>query len=347
MVVADVSLLAPSGLLACALALVPVVVLWWTARRQQRTAAVLRLVGASPRRLVHPGVLAVAACVLLGVALAQPVLTTTQSRVARTSSEVVFVADVSQSMRASVGRDRPARIDEARAVIGRLRGQIPGVPAGISGLTDRVLPFVFPTLDRSAFSETLVRSVRVDSPPPQDVSTVATTYSPLASLVADGFYSRTAEHRTCVLVTDGETRDGAGDVGSLAGRRGCRLVVVRVGTPADRIYDARGRVDAAYRPEPSGATSTEQLARVAGGSVFTSAQLAAAGGAVAAAADVGPQGRVGVETSVRSLAPYLAVVSLLCVTLLLTGTGRGARYRAGRYGAGELSEPLLRREGLA
>ena len=92
------------------------------------------------------------------------------------------------------------------------------MPAGISGLTDRVLPYLFPTVDEGVFAATLEQSVAAEAPPPQDVATVATTFATLPSLVRDGFFSRRAKRRTCVLVTDGETRGlgpAPGDAGSL------------------------------------------------------------------------------------------------------------------------------------
>ena len=46
----------------------------------------------------------------------------------------------------------------------------------------------------------------IESPPPQQVSTNATSFEALTSLARDGFFTRRAAQRTCVLVTDGETR---------------------------------------------------------------------------------------------------------------------------------------------
>jgi hypothetical protein len=317
MPLAGLSLLAPWGLLACALALVPLAVLALAFARQRRVAATLGLEPEPMRRVLRAAALPVAACLALGVAAAHPVLTTTTVVKARTASEVVFVTDVSRSMLASRRAGGPSRLDAARAAVARLRAAVPGVPAGISGLTDRILPYAFPTLDRGVFAETLGSSVRVDAPPPQEASTVATTFAPLAALVRDGFFSPGATHRTCVLVTDGESRSGAGSLGGLAGDRGCRLLVVRVGAPSDRIYGANGLVEAGYRPESGAATTVAQVARAAGGAAFSAGDLGAAGAALEAAADVGPSSAVGVAETTRSLAPVFAGLGLLCIALSL------------------------------
>jgi hypothetical protein len=317
MPLAGLSLLAPWGLLACGLGLVPLGVLALAFARQRRVAAVLGLEPAPASRVLGVAALPVAACLALGVAVAQPVLTTTSEVTARTASEVVFVTDVSRSMLASRRPGAPTRLDQARDVVARLRATVPAVPAGISGLTDRVLPYAFPTLDRGVFAETLASSVRVDAPPPQEVSTVATTYAPLAALVRDGFFSPAATHRTCVLVTDGESRGDVGPVSALARGRGCRLVVVRVGSPSERIYGANGKVEAGYRPESGAAATVAQLARAAGGAAFSAGDLGAAGTALKAAADVGPSRRAGVAETTHSLGPFLAALAILAVALTL------------------------------
>ncbi len=204
--VASVSLLAPYGLLACLLALVPLAVVALAFRRQRRVSRALGLEPVPGRRALRAAALPAVACLMLGVAVAEPAITTTTERSARTSSEVVFVTDVSRSMTASSGPGAPTRLDRARSIVAELRRSVPDVPAGLSGLTDRVLPYAFPTLDPQTFSSTLAGSVQAESPPPQAISDVATSFEPLSALSRDGFYTPGTEHRTCVLVTDGETR---------------------------------------------------------------------------------------------------------------------------------------------
>ena len=193
--------------------------------------------------------LPVLACLLVGVAAARPVWMTTERQTARTSSEVVFVTDVSQSMLASPRAGAPTRLDRTRSVVRQMRAAVPDVPAGVAGLTDRALPYLFPTLDAGAFDDTVRRSVLPDAPQPQGIADVTSNFVPVAQLARNGFYSPEARHRTCVLVTDGETRS------VLPAPRGCTLIVVRVGGSGDRIFGRNGRVDAEYRPEGSAAST--------------------------------------------------------------------------------------------
>ncbi len=246
---------------------------------------------------------------MLGVAVAEPAITTTTERSARTASEVVFVADVSRSMTASSGPGAPTRLDHARSIVAELRRSVPDVPAGLSGLTDRVLPYAFPTLDPQTFSSTLAGSVQAGSPPPQAISDVATSFEPLSTLSRDGFYTPGTERRTCVLVTDGETRTASSWGG------GCNLLVVRVGSSADRIYAANGKVDAAYRPESTAAGTVGRLARAAGSVPDSEGDVGAAASELQRIADVGPSERVGTGQAVHTLAPLFAAIALLAVTL--------------------------------
>ena len=187
---------------------------------------------------------------------------------------------------------------------------MPDVPAGLSGLTDRVLPYAFPTLDGQAFSETLARSVQVESPPPQAVSDVATSFEPLSALSRDGFYRPGTEHRTCVLVTDGETRDQ-----TVSWNGGCKLVVVRVGTATDRIYAARRQGRCRVPAESTAADTVSRLARAAGSRPTREGTSAAAAAALRRLADVGPSHRVGTAQSVHALAPLFAALALVAVAL--------------------------------
>ena len=267
---------------------------------------------------------------------------TTETRRLRTSSEVVFVVDVSRSMLAASSAEGPTRLDRARDVVRSLRASVDAVPAGLTGLTDRALPYLFPTADDRAFDRTLARSVSDDAPPPQEVNLVATTFEPMATIGRDGFFSPRTRFRTCVLVTDGEARTGGeeaqgGGAGgfsplpslapdasaptgpsagasvdpavsgaALAGRDGCRLVAVRVGSGADRIYGPSGVAEAQYRPDAAASSKVERFAEAAGGSAFAEDDLDGAAAALRKAALQGPVESVSRQATVRRLGPYLA-----------------------------------------
>jgi hypothetical protein len=318
-VLASLTFLSPRGGLLALVALVPLAVLAVSTLRIERIARTLRLPPASRRAALVPAAIAAAACVFIGIAAAQPVWSSTERHRARTESQVFFVVDVSRSMAAAQGQSGSPRLARARAAVVRLRDAVPAVPAGIAGLTDRVLPYLFPTLDEQAFAATMARSVLIESPPPQQVSTNATSFDALASLARDGFFDRSASRRTCVLVTDGETRSYSpvAVVGALGGPRGCRLLVVRVGNPAERVFGADGSPEAAYAPDAAAADKTRSLAEAAGGEAFSEDDLAAAAAALGRAADVGPVGRQRTGASEVALAPYAAALGLAAVLLLL------------------------------
>jgi hypothetical protein len=181
--------------------------------------------------------------------------------------------------------------------------------------------------------------VAPDAPPPiQSFSVVASSFEPLATLGRDGFFSPNARFRTCVLVTDGEARTGgdepesdgggltplpslapdpattgseptadpAASGAALAGRDGCRLVAVRVGSGSDRIFGAAGVVEAEYRPDAAAASTLERFAEAAGGSAFSADELDRAAAELRKAALQGPVESVSRQATTRRLAPYLA-----------------------------------------
>jgi hypothetical protein len=320
-VAAALTFLTPLGALVALAALLPLTALAVTAHRADRVARSLRLEPAGPTVLVLPAVLAGLAFASLGVAAAQPALRTVHRQDVHTQSQIFFVVDVSRSMAASPTLNGPTRLARARKVVARLRAAVPDVPSGLAGLTDRVLPYLFPTASPVAFEETLRRSVLIEAPPPQQVSTNATSFDALGSLARDGFFERPSGTRTCVLVTDAETRSYATEevARSLDGARGCRLLVLRVGGAGERVFGADGTPEGGYAPDPAAVAKAQQLAEAAGGRAFDEASLGAASSALRRAAEVGPVRREAARVTKRALAPYaagLAAVLLLVLVVL-------------------------------
>lgn len=303
----------PAGAALCGLALVPLCVLALALRRNRQVARALGLDPAGPRAALPAALAAAGVCALLGLAVAQPVLLTTRERSVRTASEVMFVIDVSRSMAAAGSEGATPRLERARTAVRRLRSAVPEVPAGISGLTDRVLPFLFATPDAEVFAETLRRSVALEAPPPQEVATVATSFAALLALPRDGFFSRSAKRRTCVVVTDGESVpfSAVGVGGPLRGSRGCRTVVVHVWSPGERVFRPDGTPEANYSPAADARSNVDRLAAAAGGSSFAEDELDAAAGALRSAAVTGPEARSTEVPAQRALAPWLAGLALL------------------------------------
>ena len=354
----SIELLDPRMLALSIVAGVPVAAGAAVVVRSRSAARTLGLRPAPLAGMLAPLAVAGLGCVVAAAAAAQPVLETTEVRKQRTASEVVFVVDVSRSMRAASSAEGPTRLDQARAIVRSLRASVEDVPAGLTGLTDRALPYVFPTGNQRAFEDVLARSVTPEAPPPiTSFSIVATSLEPLTTLGRAGFFSPDARFRTCVLVTDGEARtsgaepeDGGGgglapappslapdtappspgssldpavSGGALSSRDGCRLVAVRVGTEADRIYGPSGVVEAQYRPEAAAASTLERFAEAAGGSVFTDEDVDRAADALREAAEQGPVAEIAQRKSSRALAPYLAgLAALLAVVTAVSRTFR-------------------------
>jgi hypothetical protein len=318
-VAAALTFLTPLGALIALAVLAPLAVLAVTAHRADRVARLLRLEPAGPRVLVLPAVLAGLAFASLGVAAAQPALRTTHRQDVRTQSQIFFVVDVSRSMAAAETLNGRARLARARSDVARLRAAVPDVPSGLAGLTDRVLPYLFPTASTLAFAETLRRSVLIESPPPQQVSTNATSFGALAALAQDGFFQRSVARRTCVLVSDAETRSYSTETvaQALDGPHGCRLLVVRVGGAADRVFGADGTPEAGYAPDPAARANAQQLAAAAGGRAFDEGSLGAAASALRTAAEVGPVRREAALATTQALAPWAAALAALFTGVLV------------------------------
>jgi hypothetical protein len=320
---ASLTLLSPFGALACLAATVPLAAVCLAVRREERAARALRLRPASRRAALAPAVLAAAACACAGLAAAQPALRLPERTAIRTRSEVVYVVDVSRSMAAAPSAGAATRLARARAVVRRLHAAAANVPSGLAGMTDRVLPYLFPTADDATFDATLEQSVRVEAPPPQQVSHNATSFGSLSSLAGNGWFDRSARRRTCVLVTDGESRsyDTSAVAEALTAVR-CRLVVVRVGSAADRVFDADGVPEAGYAPDPAAAQEVSALAQAAGGSSFAATDVASAARAVARSAEQGPTGHTTRRIAEHALAPWLAlaalVLALVCAVVRLS-----------------------------
>lgn len=308
----------------------PVAAAVFAAEKGRRVAGILGLTPAPLGINAARTAAAVAICVLLGLAAAQPVLRTTGSERTRRSSEVLFVVDVSRSMLASEGPEGISRLERARQVVLGLRRGVPDVPAAVAGLTDRVLPYVFATSDESTFENVVRRSVAVEAPPPQDVARNATSFGALAAVRSSGFFPTSAEHRTCVLVTDGESSpySSADVAASLAGPRGCSLLVIQVWAPGERVYGADGRPEAAYRPDGTARSIVQRLAQVTGGESFDAAQAPRAARALRRLAEVGPTGRVTAVERERRLGPALAGAALLLAVGLAVSALRAGRFRA-------------------
>lgn len=270
------------------------------------------------------------AVALLGLAAAQPALTSETGLRVRKDAQALFVLDTSRSMGASATPTGPTRLDRATRAATTLRNAIPQVEAGVATLTDRVLPDLLPVGDRAGFDAVVSRAVAIESPPPGAASVRATSYSALAAIPGAGYFAPRAETRVVVLLTDGESV--ATDTGELARAfataPGYRLVTVRFWDAGESIYRGTER-ESAYRPDPTGAAALAALAESVRGHAFEESNLGDAAGALRSALGSGPTVAARGTARTRTLlAPYLAGLSLL----LLAGFWTFPRLREGALG---------------
>jgi hypothetical protein len=317
-VLAALRFLTPAAALVALAAALPLVALVAVSRRSAKVAAAVGL-RPEPRPPVLRALALAAACAVFGIAAAQPVLDRTTARHARSDAQAFVVVDVSRSMLAASGPEGATRLERARRIARSLRLEIPEVPTGAAGLTARVLPYVCPTGDERVFAAALAGSVAIEAPPPQQVRSVASTFAALPRLAAGGFFAPAARTRVCALLTDGESRPFAQGAltDALGSPRGCRLLVVRIGAPGERVYGADGRPEPEYRPDSGAAARVADLAAAVGGSAFSERDLPAAREELRRLVGTGPTDVVGQARRRTRLARYPALAGAVLVLLLV------------------------------
>jgi hypothetical protein len=310
--------LTPLGGLLALTAVFPLAALLVGETRAGRARLALRL-EPPPRRVYASTALALALVpVLLGLALAQPVLRSEEKQRVRSDAQIFYVFDISNSMRASHGPRSPTRLQRALQVARRMRLDLADVPSGVATMTDRVLPNIYPTGDEQLFAAALAETVGVERPPAKGFEDRATTFAALDTFAGDNFFSSGIKHRLVVLLTDGESAPYFG--GDL--RESLRLpprtafVIIRMGGQSERIW-VNGRLDPRYRPDPNAAHATAGLAAVVDGRPFREGQVGPATAAAKRFLGTGPLTGVGHGLRAFALAPWLALASLIPLFFLL------------------------------
>ena len=309
--------LTPLGALAFTAVALPLAGLVVAARRERRARELLHLPPPPPvRRLAHVATL-VALLGILALAAMQPALRSTTTQRVRSDAQAFFVLDVSRSMLAGRRPKSATRLARAKRLALEIRGAIPEVPAGIATLTDRVLPDLFPVADPQAFSQTLGQAVAIEHPPPSTSAVVATSLAGLGALGTQNFFPPSARRRVAVVLTDGESQpfDPAAVAQQLGAGPGVRLVLVRLGSPEERVYTG-GHLDQGYRPQPGGGASLDALASATDGSVYGEEALSGAIRSVRAALGKGHTSEAGRVVRTRTLAPYVALLALVPLALI-------------------------------
>lgn len=317
MLALELTFLSPLAALACLASVLPVAAAVLARRRAGRAAAAIGL--PEPRRGRGRLLLLAVACCAFGLAAAQPAVSRDGGRDVRSDVETLFVVDVSRSMLAADGPADATRLERARDAALKLRATIPEVRSGIAGLTDRALPYLFPTLDQRVFASTLQEAVTIESPPPQQVARVATSFDALAGLGSRGFFTPRVGQRVCVVLTDGESASFT------APASGCKLVVVQFWNAAERVY-RNGEAEPQYRPDDAATASAAKL-----GPVAREGDLGRARELLASAVGDGPVSTpAGTERTTILLAPYVAFAGLVLVLVLVLGLPRLPGRRATR-----------------
>jgi hypothetical protein len=300
-------------------------------RRAETVRRTLQLPHPQPGRARARLALVVAFVSLLTLTAAQPALTRDHHLRVRRDAQVLFVLDVSRSMAASAKLHSPTRLDRAAAAAAQLRGTVPTVAAGVAGLTDRVLPYLFPVPGRAGFDQVVHDGVAIENPPPQASAVRATTYDALQQIPEGGFFDPRARSRVVVVLTDGESNpvQTAEVAAAFARHPGYHVLFVRFWRPDEAIYDADGQVESAYRPDPSGAATLDTLASALGGQAYGENDLGRAGRTLHRLVGSGPVTDSG--TTVRTqtpLGPYTAGLALVAATglILLSGAVSSVRW---------------------
>jgi hypothetical protein len=254
--------------------------------RQRRAATALGLEPPARGRTAIEAALAAIAFASLAVCAATPVLWHEDGVSRRTDAEAYVFVDTSSSMLARRTVESPDRLDVARARARALAATLPAtVPVGLVAFNDQPLPLLAPTVNRDAFRETLAYAdVSVPTSPSFMIAAEegsilpgrtarASNFSTLLVAAVSRFYAPATTHRLLFLVTDDDTADyDATGVGRLLSKEHITLVVLRVGSPADRLFyrseGGRIRVDDWYAFDRRHARLLARTAGATGGRFF-------------------------------------------------------------------------------
>jgi hypothetical protein len=312
--------LTPLGGLVALAALIPLAA---GAAGRRRVATVRRQLGLAPparRATARRSAAAAAAIALLGLAAAQPALSSVATARSRTNAAVLFVLDTSRSMAASVTARSPTRLARALAAAARLRAELPTVPCGIATVTDRVLPDLLPVTDVAAFDSVLANTVAIEDPPPIETLAVRiTTYEALEDVGSGNYFEPGVTRRIVVLLTDGESLpfDPAAVAAQLPPTFGYRLLAIRFWARGEGVYGANGRRERGYRPYAAGRLLLAQLSAAIDGRAYEENDLGGAAGYLRRLVGSGRTVSTRLQASVRTLAPFAAGLALLLLTVAL------------------------------
>jgi Ca-activated chloride channel homolog len=233
--------------------------------------AATRLLGQLTEKASHTRTLLKALCLLiglaaLGIALARPQYGVEWSERKARGLDIVFVLDSSKSMLAT--DMRPTRLDRAKLAVIDLTERLESDRIGLVAFAGRAFLQTPPTLDYSAFRESL------DSIGPE---TMTSGGSDLGNALkeAEKAFPKDNNFKVIVLLTDGEDLGGTAiETAKTAAGNGIKVYAIGIGTPEGeylRIRNAEGKEefirDAQGQPVRSqlDEATLQQIAQVTGG----------------------------------------------------------------------------------
>lgn len=311
--------LTPLAALVALVAVVPLAALYFVRKRGSRTRAAIGLDDPSSRTYVLPVAAIVLIGLLLGLAASQPVLQFRETVRVRTDAEALFVLDTSKSM---LARRRPGgatRLERAKTDALRMRNALPTIPSGLASITDRTLPYLFPSSNENVFRATLSQAVGIERPPPvEQLLSRVTRLDTLGAVATQGFFSPSARRRLLVVLTDGESLPQTNPHITSIFRRppGIETTFVQVWRPNERVFQGR-LPDPAYRSDPTARKTLDRFASALGAKVFSESQVGAASATVEGLAGSGPTVDRGDRLRHIAFAPFLAAAAFLPLALLL------------------------------
>ena len=312
-----VSFLTPVAVLFGLVAVIPVAMFASRRRRAERIQRMLGLSTAPPHGWLLLAVSLAAVPVLVGVAAAQPVVTSTRTVPQRTDAEVFVVMDTSRSMLASASTGDATRLDRAKEQATALQEALQDIPLGIASMTDRVLPHLFPTVDRRVYRETMTEAVGIERPPPStSFGTTVTTLDSLGVIPTLAFFGPAAKKRAVVVFTDGESQPISTLGSDFAETPRIDVTFVKIGDASERIYES-GLPEAGYEADRNASATLAEAAGVVQGRVVGEGDVAGAAAAVREAVGEGPSMERRIEGNRQALMPWVALLAAIPLGLVL------------------------------
>jgi hypothetical protein len=259
-----------------------------------------------------------AIAVLIGLAAMQPVVERSRPHRVRTDADALVVVDTSRSMQASASPGLPTRLERAQTFAHTLRARLNDVPMGVASVTDRVLPYIFPTANAEAVDRTIDESVAIQNPPPiREIATRATQFGALARIPTTNFFSPAASKHIVVVISDGESLPFSRQVLGTALRRSNQLfpIFVHVWRPDERVFTG-GVAEPAYQPDPSSGATMAELGAATNGLSVDEKQLGRVVSASKAFLGNGTTARSGSERASLGLAPFSLLAALVPLAVL-------------------------------